>query len=550
MSSHSRAFRATHAPGGPLDPVLPDLHGAIDSPDADARQIAEALSLPVASVRGSLSSYHDTHKARDAIRVCAGTSCMLAGGRGISLAVDARRPCEGVYCLGYCDRSPAAMTPSGAVIAPVGADDIDLLVHDGHAPHPAPPSVRCEARHAIVTERLHAQPTARVPHHGYAGLRAAIAMKPGDVVDAILNAGLRGRGGAAYPTGQKWKLASGAPGSPKYVVANGDEGDPGSFIDRELMERDPHGILEGMAVCAHAIGASEGVVFIRSEYPRSVGVMNNAIEDATHAGFLGENALGNGRHFRVRVVRGMGSYVCGEETALLNAIEGQRGEVRPRPPYPVEQGLFGLPTVVDNVETLVNAPWILLHGIDAFRAMGTPESQGTKALCFNSGFARPGVVEVEFGVPLREAIHRSGGGGAGGRELEAVLLGGPMGSIVTPDQWDVPICFREMARRGINLGHAGIVAIPKGADWTAILRHMLAFMRDESCGKCVPCRMGTIRTYEMAKAGLKASNLDDFRAILRVMQEASLCAFGRETPAPILTILSKFGQRIHPEARS
>ncbi len=313
------------------------------------------------------------------------------------------------------------------------------------------------------------------------------------------------------------------------------------------MERDPHSIIEGMAIAGHAVGASRGIVFVRSEYPVSVDVMNTAIKRATDAGFLGKDALGKGKAFDIEVVRGMGSYVCGEETALLGAIEGMRGEVWPRPPYPIESGVFGRPTVVDNVETLNNLPWIMEHGAAAFASMGTADSKGTKALCFNKGFARPGIVEIEFGMSLGDAIENLAGGGAGGVELEAVLVGGPMGSIVTPDQWDAPICFTAMVKRGINLGHAGIVAIPKPADWGAMLKHLLAFMRDESCGKCVPCRLGSTRAYEMAMGGLSRRDLPNVERILALMKEASLCAFGRETPGPVKTILEKFGDRIFSE---
>ncbi len=553
MSNSVRAHRATHAPNAQFEPVLPEMRRAIENggpPHAAALQeLAGDLHMPVAAVRGALSSFHDVHAATGAVRVCAGTSCVLSGAGSLHRALNERGTCEGVYCLGYCDRSPAAMTPSGLVAAPVGPNALDALLADRPLPHPPPPEIRNHARHAIVTARLMGAQSAGTPAPEYAGLRVAAGTPSEEVLAAILASGVRGRGGAAFPTGQKLRAAAAAKGTPKYVVANGDEGDPGSFIDRELMERDPHGILEGMAIAAHAIGASEGIVFIRGEYPVSVREMERAIATATDAGHLGANALGRGRPFRVRVVQGMGSYVCGEETALLNAIEGQRGEVRPRPPYPVEQGLYGRPTVVDNVETLVNLPWIMLHGAQAFSAMGTPDSKGTKALCFNRGFAKPGIVEVEFGVTLRDAIERLGGGSADGTPLEAVLLGGPMGSIVTPDQWDATICFAGMAKRGITLGHAGLVAIPRGSDWRNILRHMLTFMRDESCGKCVPCRLGTLRARELVHDGLSDAARLQLEGILSLMKDASLCAFGRETPNPIQTILTKFGDRIRPEGR-
>lgn len=551
MSTRSRAYRATHKPEGAMESVIPEFHavaeerGTLDQ--AAVAELARRVSLPVAAVRGAVSSYDDSHVNPNAIRVCTGTSCMLSGGGEMLRELQKHYPCHGTYCLGYCDRAPAAMTSDGYVVPNLPATMLSVFAQGGPLPHPAPSSIRTVSRHAIVNARLEKSIDPRGAAPDYTGLRAALKLTPEQVVDAVLASGLRGRGGAAFPTGKKFQLAARASGSPKFIVANGDEGDPGSFIDRELMERDPHSILEGMAIAGHAVGASRGIVFIRSEYPVSVDVMNAAIKRATDAGFLGTDALGKGKPFSVEVVRGMGSYVCGEETALLGAIEGMRGEVWPRPPYPIESGVFGKPTVVDNVETLNNIPWIMEHGAAAFAAMGTADSKGTKALCFNKGFAKPGIVEIEFGMSLGDAIFKLGGGGAGGVELEAVLVGGPMGSIVTPDQWDAPICFTAMAKRGINLGHAGIVAIPKPADWGAMLKHLLAFMRDESCGKCVPCRLGSTRAYEMAMNGLSRRDLPNFERILGLMKEASLCAFGRETPGPVKTILEKFSNRIFPE---
>jgi NADH:ubiquinone oxidoreductase subunit F (NADH-binding) len=396
--------------------------------------------------------------------------------------------------------------------------------------------VRCVARVPIVTERLLATAASTVRER-YGGLDAAARMTSEAILECVLEAGLKGRGGAAYSTGRKWQLAAAATGEVKYIVANGDEGDPGSFIDRELMERDPHAILEGMAIAARAVGASKGIVFIRHEYPMACTTVHRAIVEATQAG-----RLGPGSGFEVEVVRGQGSYVCGEETALLAAIEGQRGEVRPRPPFPVESGLFGMPTVVDNVETLANVGWLLRHGAKAYAAMGTPDSRGTKAVCFNRGFANPGIVEVEFGMSLREAIVGLGGGGRDGAVLQAVLIGGPMGSIVTPDRWDVPICFASMAKAGINLGHGGLVAIPEGTEWSVLLRHLIGFMRDESCGKCTPCRLGSQRLHSLAAAGMHDGNLHEVERILSLMRHASLCAFGRETPGPVETILRLMGR--------
>jgi NADH-quinone oxidoreductase subunit F len=379
----------------------------------------------------------------------------------------------------------------------------------------------------------------------YASLDRALRAAPEQTLEIVHQSGVRGRGGAGFPTGRKWRTCAQAPGDRKYVVANGDEGDPGSFIDRELMERDPHTIIEGMLLAAHVVGAREGIVFIRSEYPHAIRVMQRAVEQAREAGLLGPARCDRAFALDVRIVNGLGSYVCGEETALLNAIEGKRGEARPRPPYPAEQGLYGRPTVVDNVETLVNVPWIVRNGAAAYRAMGTAACPGTKALCLNRGFARPGIVEVEFGISLRHVIDELAGGAATGKQLEAVLLGGPMGSFVLPPGWDAPVCIHAMAQRGIRLGHGGIVAIPHGTDYAALLRHLLEFMAEESCGKCVPCRIGTKRALELVQDdGLKPDGPQRLVQIFDLMEQTSLCGFGRETPGPVRQLLEYFGPRV------
>ncbi len=551
MNPSVRAYRATHDHEHALTPALEALHHfgqsrreeAVRDPAA-LRELADDVHLPVAAVRGALSSYSEVGHDPNAIRYCAGTSCALCGGDAIAEAFRRSGAARPVYCLGYCDRAPAAMLPNGDVVADLTPDRCARACR-GEVPVAAPlMSIRSIAREPIVTRRLLGPPSKAFP--SYAGLKAALSMTPEAVTEAVIAANLRGRGGAAFPTGRKWLLAAKSKGTPKYIVANGDEGDPGSFIDRVLMESDPHGILEGMAIAGHAIGASRGILFIRDEYPLAISAMNRAIVLATANGLLGKDALGPGRDFHVEVVRGLGSYVCGEETALLNAIEAGRGEVRPRPPFPVEEGLFGKSTVVVNVETLVNVPWIIERGAEAFRKLGTPESPGTKAICLNRGFANPGIVEVEFGLTLRELIERPecGGGGANGASLEAVVLGGPMGSIVTPDLWETPVCFSAMGAKRINLGHAGLVAIPAPANWAAILRHLLDFMRDESCGKCVPCRMGTTRGHELVHAGLTVESAATLRRILDLMGEASLCAFGRETTGPVRTVLDRFGPQV------
>ncbi len=507
--------------------------------------MARDLKLPVASVRGAVSWYTDLHTDPKAIRVCHGTSCVLAGAEALATSLAVQHKCRPVYCLGYCDRAPALLLPDHTVVAGCKSDTGGTLssMVDGQSAcsQPAPTDVRCAARTAIATARLSdggcADLAVARSLGAYESIANALKASPEKVLAAVEQSGIRGRGGAGFPTGRKWRTCAQSSGDYRYIIANGDEGDPGSFIDRELMEHDPHGILEGMILAAHAIGACRGIVFIRSEYPQAFACMRSAVDQAYAAGLLGKSVGASALSFDVQVVHGLGGYVCGEETALLNALEGQCGEARPRPPYPASEGLFGRPTVVDNVETLVNIPWIVRHGATAYRAMGTPESPGTKALCLNHGFARPGIVEVEFGTPLRHVIDELAGGAAAGGKLESILLGGPMGSFVDPAEWDVPVCIDAMAKRGIRLGHGGMVAIPNGTNYSTLLHHCLEFMKEESCGKCVPCRVGTMRAFELARSeSLFATEIEK---VLNIMEQASLCGFGRETPGPVRQLMEK-----------
>jgi NADH:ubiquinone oxidoreductase subunit F (NADH-binding) len=541
VTDRLRRYRETR--GSAVDP-LPELTRHLEEHGppgpAEIRDLAARLALPPAAVRGALSFFADLHRephpGSGAPRFCRGTSCWLAreGGPGGPPAEG-----EGVYCLGFCDRSPARLLPDGGVELGGAADGAaqDLS---------GPPAMR-----SLTAEPLVLRNALRGDASGledaraagvYGSLERALAAGPEAVLDAMERSGERGRGGAAFPAGLKWRRCAQAPGGPKHVVANGDEGDPGSFVDRVLMERDPHSILEGMILCGWAVGAASGIVFIRSEYPAALARMRRAIGEARAAGLLGPSVLGSGFAFDVAVFPGMGSYVCGEETAMLNAIEGLRGEVRLRPPFPVDSGLWGRPTVVNNVETLVNVPWIVARGAEAYRALGTDASSGTKVLCLSRGFARPGLVEVEFGVSLRQVIEEAGGGGRDGAALEAVLLGGPMGSLVSPADWDVPVCYTAMAERGLQLGHGGLVAIPRGTDPARLLVHLLEFMAEESCGKCVPCRVGSRRGLEMARDlldGGGAGGPELLDHLLEVVSEASLCAFGRLTPGPVRALLRR-----------
>jgi NADH:ubiquinone oxidoreductase subunit F (NADH-binding) len=375
----------------------------------------------------------------------------------------------------------------------------------------------------------------------YSTFLSCLEDPPIKIIETIEQSGERGRGGAGFPTGKKWRSCGETRAESHYVIANGDEGDPGSYIDRVLLENDPHGVIEGMLICAYAIGAKQGIIFIRSEYPKAIERMEAAVAAAYGAGILGASAA---YPLDISIFPGMGSYVCGEETAMLNTIEGLRGEVRIRPPYPAQSGLYGMPTVVNNVETLVNIAGIVAKGAQAYRAMGTKQSAGTKAMCLDHGFARPGIVEVEFGMTIRELIDAAGGS-ANGKPLKAVILGGPMGSLLLPDEWDVPICYEAMAKSGIQLGHGGLVAVQTGTDYRELLRQWLKFMVDESCGKCVPCRLGSKQAWQAMQAEqISREGEQDISRLLTVIEQASLCAFGQYIPVPMRKLLKAFSDDI------
>jgi NADH:ubiquinone oxidoreductase subunit F (NADH-binding) len=486
--------------------------------------------------RSVTSFYADLHSDPTAVRVCRGTSCELAGASALLETYAARGPCRAVYCLGYCDRSPAALQPDGRIALGEPAS------RSARTEVPPPlPAVRCLAREPLVTARIARGDCSDLDgarrNGAYRALERALGRPREEILDTLESSGERGRGGAAFSTAAKWRAAARSGEPRRVVVANGDEGDPGSFVDRALLEADPHAVLEGMALCAHAIDANEGFVYVRSEYPRALERMRSAVAEARAAGVLGPSLLGSSHAFEVSVVSGRGSYVCGEETALLNALEGRRGEVRIRPPYPAEHGWRGLPTVVNNVETLANIPVVLGMGADAYARLGTQACSGTKVLSLNAGFARPGLVEVEFGTPLRTVIEEAGGHG-----LAAVLLGGPMGSVLPPEVWDVPICYVAMAQRGIQLGHGGLVAVPEGTDFAALLRHWLRFMSEESCGRCAPCALGSRAALARAAGNLDAQTRDELRRLFDTMEQASLCAFGQLLPGPLRALLGRCGE--------
>ncbi len=382
---------------------------------------------------------------------------------------------------------------------------------------------------------------------GLAGLRQALAMAPEAVVEQVTQSGLRGRGGAGFPAGIKWKTVldqPAGPDSPKYVCCNADEGDSGTFADRLLMEGDPFCILEGMIIAGLATGAAEGLVYLRSEYPDAIATMTEAVAILERAGWLGADIAGSGRGFRIEIRRGAGAYICGEESSMLESLEGRRGTVRAKPPIPAIAGLFGRPTLVNNVLTLASVPWILGHGADAYRDFGMGRSRGTQAFQLAGNIRRGGLVEMAFGVTLRELVEDFGGGTASGRPFRSAQLGGPLGAYVDAPMLDLPMDYEALADAGAMLGHGGVVVFDDTVDMAEMARFAFEFCEIESCGKCTPCRVGATRGRETVEKVLRgedvARNLVLIEDLAELMRDGSLCAMGGLTPMPVLSAIRLF----------
>jgi formate dehydrogenase iron-sulfur subunit len=384
---------------------------------------------------------------------------------------------------------------------------------------------------------------------GIAGLRRAIGMTPSAVVQEVTDSGLRGRGGAAFPTGIKWKTVLETTDATKYIVCNADEGDSGTFADRMLMEGDPFMLLEGMTIAGFAVGASEGYIYVRSEYPEAIEALNEAIKAATAKGWLGESVLGTDFSFYIHVRVGAGSYVCGEETALLESLEGKRGVVRAKPPLPAHVGLFGKPTVINNVLSLGTVPAILADGAAAYAALGVGRSRGTQVLQLAGNIARGGIFETAFGTTLGEVVTDLGGGTANGRPIRAVQVGGPLGAYIPTTRFDLPFDYEAFAAADAIVGHGGIVVFDDTVDMAAQARFAMEFCAVESCGKCTPCRIGSTRGVELIDkitAGIdRSANIDVLVDLCEVMADGSLCAMGGLTPLPVRSALNNFTEDFH-----
>jgi formate dehydrogenase iron-sulfur subunit len=451
-------------------------------------------------------------------------------------------------------------TPAGRVAyGPVTIDDVADLFDAGFAEgaqkHPLSLGLTEEIPYLKKQERLTfarmgiTDPVSLADyeaHEGYAGLRRALTLKPEEVVQQVLDSGLRGRGGAAFPAGIKWKTVLATPAAQKYIVCNADEGDSGTFSDRMTMEGDPFMLIEGMTIAGVSTGATKGYVYIRSEYPHAIATMNEAIRAAEAGGFLGDDILGSGKTFWLEVRKGAGSYVCGEETALLESLEGKRGIVRAKPPLPAITGLFGQPTLINNVITLASVPLILARGAEFYRDFGVGRSRGTLPMQLAGNIKQGGLVEKAFGVTLRELLYDYGGGSASGRPIKAVQVGGPLGAYLPESQWDLPLDYEAYAAVGGTVGHGGIVVHDDTADLSKLARYAMEFCAIESCGKCTPCRIGSTRGVEVIDKIRADQNRVEHVILLRdlcnTMVHGSLCAMGGMTPFPVLSALDHFPQ--------
>ena len=380
---------------------------------------------------------------------------------------------------------------------------------------------------------------------GYAALGKVLTeMTPEDVIKVVSDSGLRGRGGGGFPTGRKWALCAPNKADQKYVVCNADEGDPGAFMDRSILEGDPHSVIEAMAICGYAIGATKGYVYVRAEYPIAVTRLQHAIDQANEYGLLGKNIFGSGFDFDLEIRLGAGAFVCGEETALMTSIEGNRGEPRPRPPYPAVKGLYGKPTVENNVETFANVPQIILNGVDWFRAMGTEKSKGTKVFALGGKIEHTGLVEIPMGTTLREIIYDIGGGIPGGKKFKAAQTGGPSGGCIPASLIDTEVDYDNLTAIGCMMGSGGLIVMDEDTCMVDMAKFFLDFTVEESCGKCTPCRVGTRRLLEMldkiteGKGTLE--DIDELEKLCYYIKENSLCGLGQTAPNPVLATLKFF----------
>lgn len=549
--------------------LLPALHQAQalygHIPEPAARAIGKALRVPLAEVYGVIEFYslfYPQPIGRRVVRVCTDPACQLAGGEMVLQALSAhlqlapgQTSADGEYtlerapCLGLCDHAPAALVNQTALGLLEPGQAQAILMADQALPRSF---VGGTSRR--LTRNCGGSKTTTLTEYersgGLNGLRKALTLPPAQIIAEVKASGLVGRGGAAFPTGLKWEGAAQAAGECRYLVCNADESEPGTFKDRVLLEDDPHQVLEGMIIAAYAIGAHQAYIYIRGEYPRAIQTVEQALEEARQAGLLGASILGSGFDLQIELRVGAGAYICGEETALFESIEGKRGFPRLKPPYPTTHGLFGQPTVINNVETLCNVPFIVEHGATVYRQAGTEKSPGTKLFCLSGDVARPGLYEAPLGLSLRELLEGMGGGMRAGKALQAVLIGGAAGAFATPDQLDTPLSFEGLRQVGLPLGSGAVLVLDSSRDLRQVLHSLGRFFAHESCGKCFPCQLGTQRQYEILQRVAAGATLPgDAERLAEVgwtMSEASLCGLGQTAAMAVLSALKLWPEIFQP----
>jgi bidirectional [NiFe] hydrogenase diaphorase subunit len=501
------------------------------------------------------------------IKVCVAAGCRSAQSELLKEALEnevnnngQKESCrvKGVGCLGLCSAAPLVAVESNGrteaiyrevqsedaphIIKALGKKPVKRLTLPLNMPFfKRQVKIALENSGEIDPERIEDY----IAADGYSALYQAITeMSPSQVVDEVIRSGLRGRGGGGYPTGLKWVTVAKSEGSKRYVICNGDEGDPGAFMDRSILESDPHRILEGMALAAYAVGAEEGYIYVRGEYPLAIKRLEMAIRQAKRQGFLGTGIMGTTFNFNVNIRLGAGAFVCGEETALIASIEGGRGHPRPRPPYPAEMGLWGEPTLINNVETFANVPTIIRKGGDWYANIGTEKSKGTKVFALAGGLVNAGLVEVPMGISLREIVDDIGGGIIGGGRCKAVQTGGPSGGCIPFEHLDTPVDYESLRKLGSIMGSGGMIVMGEDTSMIDVAKFFMEFCVDESCGKCIPCRVGTVHMYnildDFTQGRATSHQLDLLEKLCDMVSRTSLCGLGQTAPNPVVSTLRYF----------
>ncbi len=498
------------------------------------------------------------------LRCCMAAGCMSSDSKGVKEQLDKavanaglqnEVEVRGVGCMKLCCEGPlVAVDPQDSLYIKVTAENAPLIIGalqggKTNIPQADPKSAFFAKQFSIVLANSGIIDPERIESYiamdGYQALHEVLhEMPPKEVVEAMVKSGLRGRGGAGFPTGLKWGTVAKSPGAKKYVVCNADEGDPGAFMDRSVLESDPHSVLEGMAIAAYAVGADQGFIYVRAEYPLAISRLQIAIKQAKQNGLLGAGIFESPFNFNIDLRIGAGAFVCGEETALMSSVEGKRGTPRPRPPFPAESGLFGCPTLLNNVETFANVPAIYRKGVEWFAGIGTEKSKGTKVFALAGKIKNTGLIEVPMGTPLRTIVEEMGGGAPDGGTIKAVQTGGPSGGCIPSQHLDTPVDYESLGKLGSIMGSGGMIVMDQTTNMVEIARFFMEFCMDESCGKCIPCRAGTVQMHhildKIVNRKATARDLAKLEELCDMVRNTSLCGLGQTAPNPTMSTLRFF----------